>query len=65
MPGARRLTSCVPTAPASSSRASSETGGRAALPMWIDYMRVVLDGVPEKPLLPPPGIVTTHGARSM
>ena len=37
-----------------------ETGGRAALPMWIDYMRVVLEGVPEKPLLPPTGIVTTH-----
>jgi len=37
-----------------------ETGGRAALPMWIDYMRVVLDDVPEKPLVPPPGIVTTH-----
>jgi membrane carboxypeptidase/penicillin-binding protein len=28
--------------------------------MWIDYMRVVLDGVSEKPLVPPPGIVTTH-----
>jgi len=37
-----------------------ETGGRAALPMWIDYMRVVLEGVPEKPLVPPPGIVTAH-----
>ncbi len=37
-----------------------ETGGRAALPMWIDYMREVLEGVPEKPLVPPPGIVTTH-----
>jgi penicillin-binding protein 1A len=37
-----------------------ETGGRAALPMWIDYMRVVLDGVPEQPLVPPPGIVTAH-----
>ena len=37
-----------------------ETGGRAALPMWIDYMRVVLDGVAEKPLTPPPGIVSTH-----
>jgi penicillin-binding protein 1A len=37
-----------------------ETGGRAALPMWIDYMRVVLDGVAEKPLAPPPGIVATH-----
>jgi penicillin-binding protein 1A len=37
-----------------------ETGGRAALPMWIDYMRVALDGMPEKPLIPPPGIVTAH-----
>lgn len=37
-----------------------ETGGRAALPMWIDYMRVVLEGVPEKPLLPPPGVVAVH-----
>ena len=37
-----------------------ETGGHAALPMWIDYMRVVLDGVPEKPLIPPPGIVTAR-----
>jgi penicillin-binding protein 1A len=37
-----------------------ETGGRAALPMWIDYMRVVLEGAPEKPLVPPSGIVTTH-----
>ena len=37
-----------------------ETGGRAALPMWIDYMRVVLDGMTEEPLVTPPGIVTTH-----
>jgi penicillin-binding protein 1A len=37
-----------------------ETGGRAALPMWIDYMRTVLDGEAEKPLVPPPGIVTAH-----
>ena len=37
-----------------------ETGGRAALPMWIDYMRVVLEGVAEKPLQPPVGIVTLH-----
>jgi len=37
-----------------------ETGGRAALPMWIDYLRVVLDGVAEKPLVTAPGIVTTH-----
>jgi penicillin-binding protein 1A len=41
--------------PASLGRA--ETGGRAALPIWIDFMRVALDGTPEKPLDPPPGIV--------
>ena len=34
-----------------------EVGGRAALPIWVDYMRVALDGVPEKPLLRPRGIV--------
>lgn len=45
-----------------------EAGGRAALPMWIDYMRVALEGVPEKPLTPPEGIFkalidTDTGAR--
>ncbi len=34
-----------------------ETGGRAALPIWIDYMRVALQGVPEKPLTPPQNVV--------
>ncbi len=34
-----------------------ETGGRAALPIWIDFMRVALEGTPETPLEPPPGIV--------
>jgi penicillin-binding protein 1A len=33
-----------------------ETGGRAALPIWMDYMRVALDGLAEKPLVPPPTI---------
>jgi penicillin-binding protein 1A len=37
-----------------------ETGGRAALPMWIDYMHVVLEDMPEKPLLPPAGMVAVH-----
>lgn len=41
--------------PASLGRA--ETGGRAALPIWIDFMRVALDGMPEKPLDPPAGII--------
>jgi penicillin-binding protein 1A len=35
-----------------------EAGGRAALPIWINFMRVALDGVPEKPLTVPEGIVT-------
>jgi penicillin-binding protein 1A len=32
----------------------SETGGHAALPMWIDFMRVALDGTPEA-IPPRPG----------
>src|SRR5581483_11225283 len=36
-----------------------ETGARAALPIWIDYMRAALQGVPEKPLVPPPDVVQT------
>ncbi|MDO8705107.1 MAG: penicillin-binding protein 1A [Sulfuricaulis sp.] len=34
-----------------------ETGARAALPVWIDFMRVALQDVPEKPLIPPNTIV--------
>jgi penicillin-binding protein 1A len=37
-----------------------ETGGRAALPMWIDYMRVALDGVAEQPLTAPEDVVTAR-----
>jgi len=35
----------------------AETGGRAALPIWIDYMREALKDVPEKPLTAPANIV--------
>jgi penicillin-binding protein 1A len=35
-----------------------EVGGTAALPIWMDYMRVALDGVAENSLQAPPGIVT-------
>ena len=35
-----------------------EVGGRAALPIWVDYMRIALEGVVEKPLSPPPGIIS-------
>jgi len=37
-----------------------EVGGRAALPAWIDYMRVALDGVADEPPSPPEGIVTVR-----
>ncbi|HAI58572.1 MAG TPA: peptidase [Xanthomonadaceae bacterium] len=35
-----------------------EYGGRAALPIWIDYMRVALEGVPVAAPEPPPGLLT-------
>ncbi len=38
----------------------SEVGGRAALPMWIDYMRVVLKDIPEISQMQPPGLVTAR-----
>ncbi len=37
-----------------------ETGARAALPMWIDYMRVALENTPEKILPRPPGLVNVR-----
>ncbi len=33
-----------------------EVGGKAAVPIWIDYMRVALDGVPDEALEIPEGI---------
>ena len=38
-----------------------ETGGRAALPIWIDYMRTALNGVPEKKRELPEGLVRVAG----
>lgn len=35
-----------------------ETGGRAALPMWIDFMKVALKDVPDEPLKQPVDMVT-------
>lgn len=35
-----------------------ETGGRAALPMWLEFMKVALDGVEETKMLQPDNIVT-------
>ena len=34
-----------------------EQGGRTALPIWVDYMQVALDGVPERDRTIPVGIV--------
>jgi penicillin-binding protein 1A len=35
----------------------NETGGSAALPIWIDYMAVALKNVPEEPFSPPAGVM--------
>ena len=35
-----------------------ETGGRLALPMWIEYMRTALNGLPEQQEQQPEGMVT-------
>lgn len=35
-----------------------EAGARAALPVWMDYMKFALKGVPQQPPQPPPGVVT-------
>ncbi len=37
-----------------------EYGGQAALPIWINFMRQALVGVPERNMLQPPGIVTVR-----
>ena len=38
-----------------------ETGASAALPIWIDYMRVALAGVPVEKEKPAPGLVQQDG----
>ncbi|MBX9811727.1 MAG: penicillin-binding protein 1A [Burkholderiales bacterium] len=35
----------------------NETGGSAALPIWMGYMGAALRGVPEQPLTPPAGVL--------
>ncbi len=42
---------------------ANESGGGLALPMWLDYMAVALQGVPVAPAAPPPpGLVWEGGA---
>lgn len=43
-----------------SSMGRGEYGGRAALPAWIDFMRVALDGLEEKLPPRPPGLVSVR-----
>jgi penicillin-binding protein 1A len=38
----------------------NETGGLAALPIWMGYMGVALKSVPEQPFSPPNGVVAIH-----
>jgi penicillin-binding protein 1A len=39
---------------------SRETGARAALPMWVDFMGHAMKGVPEVPYEQPAGLVTVR-----
>ncbi|MEO6565043.1 MAG: penicillin-binding protein 1A [Casimicrobiaceae bacterium] len=39
---------------------NNETGGVAALPIWMNYMQRVLRGVPEKPFTPPEGLISVR-----
>ncbi|WP_312604532.1 peptidoglycan glycosyltransferase/peptidoglycan DD-transpeptidase MrcA [Kosakonia cowanii] len=41
-----------------------EGGAKSAQPAWDAYMKAVLEGVPEDPLTPPPGVVTVNIDRS-
>ena len=43
-----------------SSMGHIEFGAQTALPIWIDFMRAALDGVPEKPFDMPSGISTAQ-----
>jgi penicillin-binding protein 1A len=38
----------------------NETGGQAALPIWMSYAGKVLKGVPETELVPPSGVVAVN-----
>ena len=44
----------------SHSLGKGETGGKAALPMWIEFMKTALENIPETQLIPPTGIVQAY-----
>lgn len=37
-----------------------EGGAKSAQPAWDEFMKIALEGVPEQPLTPPPGVVTVN-----
>jgi penicillin-binding protein 1A len=39
---------------------ANETGGVAALPIWISYMQKALKGIPEKPLVTPDNVISVR-----
>ncbi len=41
-----------------------EGGAKSAQPAWDAFMKAILEGVPEEPLTPPPGIVSVNIDRS-
>ncbi len=41
-------------------RSLYEYGAQAALPLWLDFMKTALKGVPESPLTRPPGLVSVR-----
>jgi penicillin-binding protein 1A len=54
----RIVTTCWVGFDNSTSLGKAETGAMAALPMWIEYMRFALDGMPESLMEKPEGILT-------
>lgn len=39
----------------------NEQGGRLALPIWVDYMKAALEGVPQQPIKRVPGVTQVGG----
>src|SRR5690606_26880031 len=39
---------------------AGEFGAQVALPIWLDFMKVALDGAPERSMDPPGGLVTVR-----
>jgi len=44
----------------SHSLGKGETGGKTALPMWMAFMEIALEGIPEREFKAPPGIVQAY-----